>query len=234
VERVLVACGGSGERWGKYLGVPKPLIRIEGESLVSRTVRLVRKRVAPEDEVLVVGSDTRMGVFGAELVEPQHSDPSCGLDKLCAHLWLERARTTLLWGDTYYTETAVDTILGAQKTAVRFFGRNIPSDFSGKEGPELYAMTLSPEGIPIVRRAIGECRFLRARGEAGDRLCLWDVYAAVGGHGALVYCENNFFTLVHDWTEDFDSPGCYDSWTSRREASGISQERSRYGPMEEE
>ena len=233
MDHVLVACGGNGERWGKYLGVPKPLIRLEGETLVHRTVRLVRELVPPVALVLVVGTDSRLNAIGAKLAAPVYSDPPCGLDKLCGHLWSGTGRTVLLWGDTYYTEAALRTILSPQETEARFFGRNVPSEYSGKDGPELYALAMSPTGAALVRRGMNECRYLSARGEAGDRLCLWDVYAAVGGHGALLYCSNRYFTLVHDWTEDFDSPSCYDAWTSRRLSAGFAQDDSQYAPTEE-
>lgn len=231
---MLIAAGGRGERWGKCLGVPKPLITIEGETLVGRSVRLVREH-SPDASLAVVASDEALRVPPVALVDAPYSDPECGLDKLCVPYWSRDGRTTVLWGDTYYTEDAMRTILGPQSTPVRFFGRNIPSEFTGKVGPELYAFTFDLDGAKLLLPAISECRYLSRRGEMGERLCLWDVYATVGRQGALLYLAgdehagvNQYFTMVHDWTEDFDAPQCYQDWTTRRAATGRSQEQSHY------
>jgi choline kinase len=40
-SRVFILCAGDGARWRNYLGVPKQLISIEGETLLERTMRLL-------------------------------------------------------------------------------------------------------------------------------------------------------------------------------------------------
>jgi len=236
VHRILIAAGGRGERWGKYLGVLKPMIQIEGTSLVARAAALVRE-CASAAELLLVTSDARVHAGSVPIVSAHYSDPECGLDKLCEPYWSPDDRTTVLWGDTYYTEEAMQCMLGAWPTPVRFFGRNLPSSFTGKDGPELYAFSFTSGFVPQLRAAMDECRYLSARGEMGTRLCLWDVYAVVGRQGPLLYQEgspgageNRYFTLIHDWTEDFDGPRCYRDWTRLRAAAGFSQQEFRYSP----
>lgn len=48
--KYIIMADGEGKRWGNYKGVPKHLITVEGETILERTIRLLRGRgIADED-----------------------------------------------------------------------------------------------------------------------------------------------------------------------------------------
>ena len=55
--RFLIACSGKGTRWKNYLGVPKHLIKIDGERLLDRTIRLIKERVHAKHDIWVIAFD---------------------------------------------------------------------------------------------------------------------------------------------------------------------------------
>jgi len=123
------------------------------------------------------------------------------------------------------------SILSPQSTPFRFFGRNVDNEFTGRTNPEMYALVLEPAGIPRIRQAVSEARYLCRTGKMGGeeaRLALLDVHLVITGRFAVQYGGSEYLTQVHDWTEDFDFPWCFDDWTARRKAAGYSQEQSQY------
>lgn len=102
-----ILANGEGKRWKNYKGVPKHLIEIDGETLINRTVRLIKKHT--EDDVIIVGP---------------YKNPD-------ALNWLNKGRkkrevfeeiaeqTTdqpfvILYGDCYYTEAIIKDITTRQ------------------------------------------------------------------------------------------------------------------------
>jgi len=58
--KVLILCAGDGSRWGNYLGVPKQLVTINGETLLDRTIRLLRENQIAD--ITIVSNDNKLKV----------------------------------------------------------------------------------------------------------------------------------------------------------------------------
>ncbi|GAG87713.1 unnamed protein product, partial [marine sediment metagenome] len=43
VTHAIIIADGKGDRWNNYLGVAKHFIEIEGETIIERTIRLIKK-----------------------------------------------------------------------------------------------------------------------------------------------------------------------------------------------
>ena len=56
---VVIMCAGNGTRWNNYLGVPKHLINIGGETLIERVVRLLRNNNVGDIYITVKDNDPR-------------------------------------------------------------------------------------------------------------------------------------------------------------------------------
>lgn len=98
-----ILANGEGKRWKNYKGVPKHLIEIDGETLINRTVRLIKKHT--EDDVIIVGPY-------------KHPDALNWLNKSRKkrEVFEEIAEQTtdqpfvILYGDCYYTEAIIKDI----------------------------------------------------------------------------------------------------------------------------
>src|SRR5947209_981132 len=81
IGSVILMCAGRAERWGRHLGVHKHLIQIDGEPLLDRTLRLVRRHT-PDVPVIIVAFDPQYARDGCERFEPAHGPIDfCDTDK---------------------------------------------------------------------------------------------------------------------------------------------------------
>ena len=56
--KYIIMADGKGSRWKNYRGMPKHLVKIKGETLLARTVRLI-KELDGESEVIITSHDDR-------------------------------------------------------------------------------------------------------------------------------------------------------------------------------
>ncbi|GAG00873.1 unnamed protein product, partial [marine sediment metagenome] len=102
----LIMAGGSEQRWGQYLGVHKHLLPINGERLLDRTVRQLLAHGA--HQITVVAKYPEYDVPGTQRVFPVDLDSGGAIAS--RDFWSETARTTVLFGDVFFTEDAIDRI----------------------------------------------------------------------------------------------------------------------------
>ena len=63
--KYVIMADGKGSRWNNFMGHSKHRIRIEGETLIERTVRLVHE-YDKSAEVIITSHDVSLSVVGAE------------------------------------------------------------------------------------------------------------------------------------------------------------------------
>jgi choline kinase len=51
---VFILCAGRAERWNNYLGIPKQLIAFNNESLLDRTIRLIKSALPHSTQLLQI------------------------------------------------------------------------------------------------------------------------------------------------------------------------------------
>ena len=116
--RFVIMADGKGTRWDNYMGIPKHLAEVDGEPILGRTVRLLNEMTEGEAEVIVTSHDERYEFTGSRRHEPL--DNKLEIDRFTAELIEDD--TCFLYGDTYYTEEALKTILGTKTDDMIFFG----------------------------------------------------------------------------------------------------------------
>jgi hypothetical protein len=220
-DAILIPCAGHGERWGRHLDRPKQLIEIEGEPVLVRLVRLARER-QPRARICVIGSDERLAVADAELVEPDPEPRPCGIDKLtCGRSrWSSDDRTWLVYGDVYLSDAGADVMFGYEGAGPQWFGCSTPNELTGKGYPELYAVTFTPGEAERLERACAQVRYMY-RGQMIPRASGWEAYRCQVGGDPRRHEMCGDFTEIADWTDDFDYARDYDEWTRRRGAQGL-------------
>lgn len=115
--KYIIMADGKGTRWNNYHNIPKHLIEIDGETLLARTVRLLRENDARAD-IVITSHDPRYEVPGARRYEPQNN-----------HLEIDRFTEELiaddvcfLYGDTFYSESVIQKIADTPAEKLLFFG----------------------------------------------------------------------------------------------------------------
>ncbi len=195
--KYIIMADGKGTRWHNYNDIPKHFIEINGETLLARTVRLL-KQGDPGCEVIITSHDPRYEVEGATRYEPKNN-----------HLEIDRFTEELiaddvcfLYGDTYYSENAADTIIKTGAEDLLFFGNQ----------RSIVAIKVS-DG-ELFRSHVDRVRQLFMEGKI-EKCIGWQVYQSFTG---LPFGEKQIgkkFMILEDSTADFNSPEDYNRRTGK-------------------
>lgn len=114
--RFVIMADGKGRRWDNYLGIPKHLAEINGEPVISRTVRLLNELT--NGEVIITSHDERYEFKGSRRHEPVNN--LLEIDRFTKELI--QNDMCFLYGDTYYTRQALEKIINEKTDDMLFFG----------------------------------------------------------------------------------------------------------------
>lgn len=220
-RNVLIVCGGRGDRWNNYLGVPKQLAPIEGEPLLARTVRQVRARgLIPA--VVAQPHDNRFNVAGAAVAWAEPSPDLGGAARYwdSRDVWSLRSRTVILHGDVWFSDEALERILTFDD-GWTCFARLNANRLTHKPTGELFGVSFSPADIGDFERAILRAAQLWQEGVI-SRCIGFEIWRAMQGlpdaevRGSTPYRNVGRCVEIDDWTDDLDRPHDYERFTRAR------------------
>lgn len=214
---VIILAAGSDIKWGNYLGVPKHLIPIKGEPLIHRTQRQLRER--GETDICVVTLPSKRQSYCqpfARYEEPVES-PRYWTQEWdgSRHLWNGNGKTTILYGDCYFTDALMDAITSDSGEPWHAYARWGASDVTGKGYGEMFGWTFLPEAHALLDRARETAIHAYESGQCG-RVLGWEVYRLAVGINVTSHEKDNIHAV--DWsdeTEDFDDPHEWHRWLER-------------------
>lgn len=226
-DTVFIMAGGQGTRWADPRN-PKHLVRIPpppesgGERLLDRTVRLVRE-IRPEARLVVVGSDKRYRSPPAELIQPlgpPAGQAVLGADKFLSarRHWPPGMHTWLLYGDVWFSDLAMRTILERIPDAITWLGRFGRSAHTQTKAGEMFAVQFHAGGADQFERACRHCAALEVSGAIANSGG-WRIYRHLNGLPLERHFIGEHFIDVNDWTDDFDSKPELEDWLAARAAS---------------
>ena len=195
--KYIIMADGKGTRWNNYHNIPKHLIEIDGETLLARTVRLLRENDARAD-IVITSHDPRYEVPGARRYEPQNN-----------HLEIDRFTEELiaddvcfLYGDTFYSESVIQKIADTPAEKLLFFGN------------ERSIVAIKVADGALFRQHVDRVRALFLAGKI-EKCIGWQVYQSFEG---LPFGEKTIaadYILIQDGTEDSNSPADYNRRTTK-------------------
>ncbi len=203
--KYVIMADGNGTRWNNYQNVPKHLIKIDGETILARTVRLLNENGITD--IIITSHDPRYDVEGAIRYEPLNNIYE--IDRFTDELI--EGQTCFLYGDVYYTEKAIKKILKTKSKDVAFIGKKAKIH---KDWPEIIAVKVKncemfKNHIRIVREAYLSRKINRCIG--------WEVYKSIN-HIPLEKFDvkGGVVWIGKDETTDFDFPEELDDWLINR------------------
>lgn len=221
--RAIIICAGEATRWKNHLGVPKHLITIDGQTLLERTISLLRVRGVTDIHV-VSKDDPRYKIKGSkQYIAKLNYEENVDADKFLSskELWSRKSRTIVFYGDCYFTKEAMDTIIGYTKREWTLFCRPDASQITGTKWGECFAQSFYPEDIEKHEAMLHYTAELYKSGVI-TRCGGWEHYRAMTGRtGEKVrrpHTMTTNYVEINDWTDDFDYPEDYDVWSARRSA----------------
>ena len=195
--KYIIMADGKGTRWNNYHNIPKHFIEIDGETLLARTVRLLRENDARAD-IVITSHDPRYEVPGARRYEPQNN-----------HLEIDRFTEELiaddvcfLYGDTFYSESVIQKIADTPAEKLLFFGN------------ERSIVAIKVADGALFRQHVDRVLALFLAGKI-EKCIGWQVYQSFEG---LPFGEKTIaadYILIQDGTEDFNSPADYNRRTTK-------------------
>ncbi len=196
--KYIIMADGKGSRWNHYMGHEKHEIRIGGETLLQRTVRLLHEKDA-EAEVIITSHNPAFEVEGALRYEPKNN--VLEIDRFTAELIGDDV--CFLYGDVLYAEKTVDTII-----------RNrgfLPVVFFGNENSVCAVLIRDGEAF---KKSFYAVREMAASGKMPS--CKgWQVYHHYAGMGLEGREIGPCFIRVDNSTRDFNSPEDYHEFLSK-------------------
>jgi len=205
----IIICAGEATRWNNYLGIPKHLININGETLIERTVRLLYKHRTDDINVSIVVKDIgdpRYHVEGATTVEANLNKDNVDADKFLSseHLWNRDGRTLVIYGDCWLSDACVKIVMDFTSREWTLFGNK----------KECFVQSFYPESINMHRNCLYYIRDMFKKGEI--KMCGgWQHYRAMQGYDLNTHRMDDNFYLIDDLSDDFDFPNEYDEFMER-------------------
>ncbi|MGN0658326.1 MAG: NTP transferase domain-containing protein [Emergencia sp.] len=189
--KYIIMADGKGTRWGNYGDIPKHFIQVGGETLLARTVRLLREN-DPGCQVIITSHDPRYEVEGAVRYEPKNN--VLEIDRFTAELIADDV--CFLYGDTYYSQSAMRTVTATPAEDLLFFGN------------ERSIIAVKIHDGELFRRHVKRVRDLFLEGKI-EKCIGWQVYQSFTG---LPFGEKQIgekYVVIEDGTRDFNSPEDY-------------------------
>jgi len=188
-------CAGLGTRWSNYLGVPKHLITINGETLLGRTTRLLKENGITD--YIITGCDERYKEYG-ELID--QTDKDCEIDRF--EEYPTNGYICYLYGDVYYTEEAMKTIINTDAEDIMFFG----SEW------EIFAIKVKDKDLFYKHKHI--VKDLYQNGVV-NRCIGWEIYRSLHCINFNDHIISERYTKILDGTDDIDYPEDYENFIQR-------------------
>lgn len=117
--KYIIMADGKGTRWNNYNGIPKHFIEINGERIIERTIRLLKK-YDYDSKIIVTSHDDRYCFEGTERYEPKNN--VLEIDRFTEELIEDNV--CFLYGDCYYEESSIKKIVNLSNNSLLFFGNS--------------------------------------------------------------------------------------------------------------
>ena len=193
MKRFVIMADGKGTRWANYMGVPKHLVKIDGEPIIGRTVRLLNEMMDGKCEVIITSHDERYEFEGSRRHEPLNNNLE--IDRFTQELIADN--TCFLYGDTYYTEEALREILDTENEDVLFFG-NAKS-----------IVAINVRNSAMFEKHVANVRQLYLDGKI-EKCVGWQVYQSIMGQDFSKKAEMaGRFVILDSKTNDINTPEEY-------------------------
>lgn len=200
--KYVIMCGGKYHNWP----TPKQLVKINGERLVERTIRLLRENGVKD--IAISSNDSQFSTFVVPML--MHSNryylPEEG-DALVP--WLDafypmREPVCYIFGDVVFSPRAIQTIVRTETDSIEFFASAKPlADIYPKRWAEPFAFKV----VDTERffKAIEQTKKLDEEGQFKRQPVSWELWQVIKGT-PLNKVDYTNYTVINDYTCDIDKP----------------------------
>ena len=185
---------------------PRQLTEINGETLVARTVRLLKENGIKD--IIITAHDKRFDNQGATRYEPLHNDYIPGD---ASTYWLNGYPIELLnepvcfiCGDVYFSEDAIKTIVETPTDSTLFFctyNNKSPLYIKHHDEPLAYKVV----DYELFKQKIDETKALKDAGVCCREPVVWELYRVINGQYVNEHKMTKNYVAINDISCDIDS-----------------------------
>ena len=203
--KYIIMCGGE----YKAFEIPKPLSIINNETLVERTIRLLKQNGI--DDIAISTSNPAYNYIDVpKLVHSNTYEHEYNGEKAKGY-WLDayyptNEPCTYLHGDVYYTEEAIKKIIEYKSDKNIFIGNEVAKNKEHKNWGEPFGWIVNNQDI--FRKGIELAKYLQdiGRCERGHAIS-WELYRILNGLNInQQYILDDTYLSIDDETIDIDAP----------------------------
>lgn len=200
--KYIIMCGGTYERWAE----PKHLSKINGETIVERTIRLLRENGV--EGIAISSNDPRFDGFGVERLthENPYTLPVMGA---AATPWLDAfypmdEPVCYVFGDVVFSPAAIKKIVETETDDIEFFGSAKPL---APEYPKRWAEPFAYKVVNLdhFHKAIEETKRLDEMGLFKRQPVSWELWQVIKKTPLNKVIYTNY-TAINDYSCDIDKP----------------------------
>lgn len=211
MQQIIIMCGGVYDNFK----TPKSLSVINGETLLQRTIRLLKENGIKN--ILISSNDCQFEKYGIVIY---HENSYKYVNGKVEGYWIDAYYPTdkpciYLHGDVYYTEDAIKKILNLKPSVNTFIGNEIARNKEHKNWGE-------PFGYIVVnqeefRKGIEKTKKLQDEGKLERGYAIsWELYRVLNGLDPnKQYINDNTYLSINDETIDVDEPFMIDELNKR-------------------
>ena len=204
--KYIIMCGGNSVKWE----TPRQLLKINGETIVQRTIRLLRENGI--EDIYISSNNPLFEDQGVPVLHHDNVYESAGYDMCLAGHWANAfyptdEPTVYLLGDVVFSPAAIRTIIDTQTTDIMFFGSAYPF------APEYPKWYIEPFAFKVyntdhLHQAVEDVKRLTAEGRFGRQPIAWEVWNVIsrGPNGNVNEIDPNSYVHINDYTCDIDHP----------------------------
>ena len=201
----IIMCGGKYRAWE----TPRHLVRIRGEPLVARTIRLLRE--AGVEDIAISSDNPVFEQFGVPVLKHDNDYDATSYNNFTGY-WSSAfcptgEPTCYIFGDVVFSPEAIKTIVDYETDDVMFFGSKVPY------APEYPKRHQEPFAFKVANMerffdAIEEHKRMTDSGKRWRKPIAWELWFILCGHPDedLRSEVNNSYVGIYDYTCDIDYP----------------------------
>lgn len=196
----IIMCGGN----YKHLLLPKALFKVNGETLISRTIRLLRENGI--DDIAISTNSRDFNDLGVTILRHRNRYWTDKQENNYGY-WVDafypaEYSVCYLFGDVYYSPEAIKTIIETETDDIEFFASAPPfAENYPKEWAEPFALKVINN--KHLSDAVAETKQLQDDGLFVRRPIMWELWQVIKKTRINVIDYTNY-TVINDYTCDID------------------------------
>ena len=200
--KYIIMCGGEYQEWRE----PRHLIKIRGEPIVARTIRMLREHGV--EDIAISSNDQRFEGLGVPVLRHENGyvaeAPHMTNGKWCDAFYPTDEPTCYIFGDVVFSPDAIRTIVETETDDIEFFASASPfAEEYIKRWAEPFALKVWD--TDHLKQAIGLTEQYESQGLFIRRPIMWELWAVITG-GELNSIDWGSYVVINDYTCDVDEP----------------------------